>query len=478
MQDVNFDHCSFNAFFNNKNHLSRPPSDYNSIVQFNNVKGEWERNHFDGDSVLVYNLIYPYLQCKMHFLFKLGQLKKLFATRRLSFNSGNGEAFVDYAGPLTKADTTYRMNGRVNISNGDITYNPRQLNFEKTNMELYFANGDMIIKKMRTDVNNNRIIINGKVKDFINFFNSDSAKAVFEWNVYSPFLDLTRLKPSLHRNIANKKPDGYSFFRGLNNKIDQLFDDCDAHLHIKTDKLAYKNFSAANVDGELILTNSMISLDNFSLLHAGGSVMVNASLKDDGENSDLSLQTNIQNVKIKQLFLAFNNFGLQSLTSKNIDGDFSANINLTSRLNSNADLYEPASKGFVNFTLRNGRLENFEPLMEIDNKFLQKRDLSNINFAELNDRFDIEGTDVKVNRMEVKSTAINMYVEGIYSFANNTDLSIQIPLHGQKKDPPNRLKNKGNDSKGGISIFLRAKDDKDGKLKIGYDLLGRFRNRK
>jgi len=32
-------------------------------------------------------------------------------------------------------------------------------------------------------------------------------------------------------------------------------------------------------------------------------------------------------------------------------------------------------------------------------------------------------------------------------------------------------------SKGGISVFLRAKDDKDGKLKIGYDLLGRFRHR-
>jgi hypothetical protein len=476
--NAQFEHCSFNAFFNNKNNLLRPPDDYNSAVTFTHVIGEWEKNHFDGDSVLVFNLIYPYLECKAHFTFKLERLKNIIASKRLSFNSGNGEAEVDFAGPLTKADTTYRLNGRVTISDGDISYNPRRLNFLKTNMELYLRNGDMLIKKMNTNLNSNKIIITGEVKNFLNFFNSDSSKAVFEWNLYSPLLDVTRLKSSLHRNIADKNTAGYSFFKGLNNKIDKLFDDCDAYLHTKIEKLIYKNFSANNVDGKLTLTDNIIRLDGFSLSHAEGSVMINASLKDDGSNSDLALQANIKNVKIRPLFFAFNNFGLQSLTSKNIEGDFSANINLTSALNANADLYEPASKGFIKFTLQNGRLKNFEPLMQINNNFLQKRDLSNISFAELNGQFDINGNDIKVNRMEVRSTAINMYVEGIYSFADNTNLLIQIPLHGQKNDRPDRLQNKGNNSKGGLSVFLRAKDGKDGKLKIGYDLLGRFRNKK
>ena len=79
--------------------------------------------------------------------------------------------------------------------------------------------------------------------------------------------------------------------------------------------------------------------------------------------------------------------------------------------------------------------------------------------------------------MEIRSTAASMYVEGVYSFANNTDLSIQIPLHGQKKHQDKIPENKGLNAKTGISIFLRAKDDKDGKLKINYDLFGRFRNK-
>jgi hypothetical protein len=166
------------------------------------------------------------------------------------------------------------------------------------------------------------------------------------------------------------------------------------------------------------------------------------------------------------------------LTHKNITGSFSADINLTSMLDGSGNLYKPANKGWVDFSLKNGRLENFQPLMDIDNNFLQKRDLSNVSFAELKDRLDLNGNDIHVNRMEIRSTAVNMYVEGVFSFANNTDLSIQIPLKDQKKDQKTAAENKGVSAKTGMSIFLRAKEDKDGKLKITYDLMGRFRTKK
>jgi hypothetical protein len=169
---------------------------------------------------------------------------------------------------------------------------------------------------------------------------------------------------------------------------------------------------------------------------------------------------------------------MQSLTSKNISGNFSADINLVSMLDANNDLYKPANKGYVDFSLKDGRLVNFQPLMDIDNNFLKRRNLSDVSFAELTDRLDINGNDIFVHRMEISSTAVSMFVEGTYSFANNTDLSIQVPLHGQKKAGDEAPKNKGVNSKTGMSIFLRAKDDKDGKLKFSYDPLGRFRNKK
>jgi hypothetical protein len=474
-----FQHCSFNGFFKNEIDTSKSRDDLNSYLQFTNVKGEWEKNSFDCRDITFYNMVHPYLRCNIHTIFNLFQLEKAIASRRIDFNSGTGEATLSYAGPLeTRADTVYNLNGIVSIKNGDITYNPRNLDFKKTDIELHFENGDMLVKQMNTIVNDNKIRINGRVNGFLTFFNTDPSKALFDWNIYSPYIDISKLKSSLRRSSsAKKKQQGYSFFEKLNNKIDRLFDACNASLNIQADKVIYKNFSAAKVNGHVVLTNDIVKLDNFSLLHAGGVINFDALSKDNGNSSNLSLRSKMQNVDVKELFTSFNNFGMESLTSKNISGTFSADINLTSMLDANDDLYKPANKGYVDFSLRNGRLENFKPLMEIDNNFLQKRDLTDVRFAELKDRLDLNGNDIHVNRMEIRSTAVNMYVEGIYSFANNTDLSIQIPLKGQKKDQVDIPQNKGIKAKTGMSIFLRAKDDKDGKFKIVYDMFGRFRDK-
>jgi hypothetical protein len=476
---TDFQHCSFSGYLKNEIDPLKPRDDFNSYLQFTNVKGEWEKNSFDCKNITFYNLVRPYLRCDIHTIFDLSGLGKAIASRRLDFNSGGGEATLIYAGPLeTRTDTVYDLNGIVTVRNGDITYNPRNLNFKKTDIELHFEKGDMLVKQMNTIVNDNKIRINGRVNDFLTFFNTDPSKAAFDWNIYSPFIDISKLRSSLRRNSSVKKKwQGYSFFEQLNNKIDRLFDACNAYLDVRADKVVYKNFSAEKVNGHVVLTNDMIKLDNFSLLHAGGSISFNASSKDIGNNSSLALNSTMQNVDVKELFASFNNFGMASLTSKNISGIFSANISLTSMLDANGDLYKPANKGFIDFSLKNGRLENFKPLMEIDNNFLQKRDLTDVRFAELKDRLDLDGNDIRVNRMEIRSTAVNMYVEGTYSFADNTDLSIQIPLKGQKKDQDTVPENKGLKAKTGMSVFLRAKDDKNGKFKIVYDMLGRFRKK-
>ncbi|HEY0432894.1 MAG TPA: AsmA-like C-terminal region-containing protein [Chitinophagaceae bacterium] len=477
LSTVQFERCSFNAGFDNAVDSTKSPTDENSVLHFFALKGEWQKNSFACKQASVLNLIHPYLKTDIDFKFKLTQIGEAIATSRLDFNAGEGEALLNWAGPLVAADTSYYLDGRINIHGGDIRYNPRDLNFRNTDISLNFSQGDMIVEKMSTELNTDRINIKGRVNNILNFFNTDSSKADFLWDISTPALDIGRLTSSLHRQATGKKKQGYSFFEKFNRKIDRLFDDCNAYLDIHAQKIVYQKFTATNVKGKVTLKNDMVAIDNFGLQHAGGVVNVTSSLKDNGKNSNLQLQANMQNVNVRDLFKAFNNFGLQSLHSQNINGQFSADISLTSMLDANNNLYKPANRGYVTFRLENGRLQNFQPLMDIHNNFLKDRNLDDVSFADLNDRLDIEGNDVKVNRMEIKSTAVNMYVSGLYSFANNTDLSIQIPLHGQKKNATDVPEKKGNHSKGGISVFLRAKDDKDGKLKIGYDLLGRFRNK-
>ncbi len=72
--------------------------------------------------------------------------------------------------------------------------------------------------------------------------------------------------------------------------------------------------------------------------------------------------------------------------------------------------------------------------------------------------------------MEIQSTAFTLYAEGTYDLKKGADMSLQIPLSNLKERnaliPP---ESKGNDSKAGLSLRLRAKTGEDGKLKVSWD---------
>ena len=163
----------------------------------------------------------------------------------------------------------------------------------------------------------------------------------------------------------------------------------------------------------------------------------------------------------------------------NLRGKMNTDAKLTLGLNNKGKVVNNSMKGIVDFSIKNGALINYAPIQEIGKNFLKNRDLTNVTFAELKDRLTINGNLIQINRMEIASSALTMYVEGVYSFKEGTDISIQIPLSNLKNvDTTAAVANKGTDAKVGPSIYLRAKDGVSGKVKIGVDVLRMFRKKK
>ena len=126
-------------------------------------------------------------------------------------------------------------------------------------------------------------------------------------------------------------------------------------------------------------------------------------------------------------------------------------------------------KGFVKFNLENGQLINFEPVQKIQETVFKKRNFSDIQFADLHDLLEINGENITINRMEIRSTVLHMFVEGMYNIKTGPDLSIQVPLSNLKNKPDAELTNKGINSKTGVSARLRAQRGENGKVKISWD---------
>jgi len=78
--------------------------------------------------------------------------------------------------------------------------------------------------------------------------------------------------------------------------------------------------------------------------------------------------------------------------------------------------------------------------------------------------------------MEIESTVISMYVEGIYSMKGATDMSIQIPLRNLKKRKADYIpENSGIDKKGGPSLFMRGRPGPDGNIQFKPDLFHTYK---
>jgi hypothetical protein len=80
--------------------------------------------------------------------------------------------------------------------------------------------------------------------------------------------------------------------------------------------------------------------------------------------------------------------------------------------------------------------------------------------------------------MEIESTVLTLFVEGIYDLKGKSDISIQVPLSNLKKrEDDYKLENKGADAKGGASIFLRGQPGDDGNIKFKLDVFKRLRKK-
>jgi hypothetical protein len=217
------------------------------------------------------------------------------------------------------------------------------------------------------------------------------------------------------------------------------------------------------------MNDNFINLKDVSALCAGGSISLQGILRNDPASNPFSFKTHMNTVDVSQIFYSFDNFGLKSPTDKNIKGRLTADITMQGALTNKAQLIRDELKGFVKFNLEDGQLINFEPVQKIQETVFKKRNFSDIQFADIHDLLEIKGDDIVVNRMEINSTVLHMFVEGMYNMKTGPDLSIQVPLNNLKKNNSATIENKGIYSKTGVSARLRAQRGENGKVKITWD---------
>ncbi len=478
---MDFDEAKFSGLFTNEVVPGMPRKDANSRILVNNFSASWHGLPVHADSILIDNLDSTTLSCDLRSNFPLAALNDIIGTNTLQLTAGSAEINMTYKGPITRNNNTNSMlNGSITFNNGTLVYVPRSVEMQQVKGSLIFKNSDVIIRDLKTVVNRNSFVMQGEAKNLLTLMQTGPGNINIDWSIYTPLLDLNSFIYLL--NKRKKKTSSNTSKKIIANTaatIDNILEDGKLHVKLGADKLLYKNFAAEKVSAAISFLSDSYVINNASMNHAGGKLDLKGSLVTDPTVNRAKLTMNLNNVDVRRLFRAFNNFGQDGITDQSLQGTLTAKLSAALNLNGSGRVNPASLISVVDFSLKNGELNNYEPIKKLQRVIFKKRDFENIRFAELKNRFDISNQEIRINRMEIQSSVLSMFVEGLYSMKGNTDISIQVPLNNLKKrDSTYNPENIGLLKKAGKSLFIRGKPGDDGSIKFKIDLFNKYNKEK
>jgi hypothetical protein len=294
------------------------------------MQGDWGKLSFRADSVVLSNLIHP--RIKMHVMsdFKLDAVNSYLKENELAFRRGSGKIDLTYNGSFEKHyDSTRLLTGSITLSDADLRYAPRNLQFAPVSGVIRFTGKDMFIDHLVLHSGSSDLTMNGKVKSIFYFINQRNEKYSLDWSITSNRLNLDDFNSFLRPQTKTAEAENNKSAPAttVSDFISQLTS-ANFNISLKAHEVIYKKFVVDSLKAAVILKENGVQFKNVELNHGKGSMKLQGFLQNDTSSNAFAVETQMSNINISNLFYVFDNFGLTSLTDKNISGNLTAHIQL------------------------------------------------------------------------------------------------------------------------------------------------------
>ena len=253
-------------------------------------------------------------------------------------------------------------------------------------------------------------------------------------------------------------------------------DDVNLDVNFKFDTLIYKTFDARDITGTLSIKPKMLNFRTLSLNSQKGHISGNGLVVQNRDKSFIGRGSfAVAGVDVNEAFISFHNFGQDFLKAENLAGTLSGNITLILPVDSllNPDVRSVTAEG--KYILTDGALIDFDPIKALSS-FIDLSELENIKFDKLENDFFIRNNVFYVPQMDVKSSAVDLSVNGKHSFDNDYEYHVKMLLSEilSNKARKNRTSSDEfgevqDDGLGRTSLFLKI-DGKGEDVKVAYDM--------
>jgi hypothetical protein len=474
-----FDSATFRGSFLNENVIGSERNDDNSKVSVHDFVANFGGLKIKSDDILIINLTKPYISADIHSDFDVNDPDKFLNTQSFTMSKGSGKLNFMFEGPIDNpTPQNTKKTGSIELVKGLIILNASGAVLSNCNAKIRVDNTDLKIDSLQCTVGNSQIMVNGRAKNVLSLIGENPNGVELDLNIKSPFLNIDHLSSVVSRKYPVKKREKQNTNTNLAkniDRIDALLSNGRININVKADKLRFHKFEANNLLASMRVDENQWELNQASLKHGMGSLLVKANVAETRNGIyTMTSKINMNKLDAQRIMREFSDFGMTNFSNKNIKGTLSLNSDLSLDLTRKGDFDLNSLTGKTNFSITNGALINFGPIENISNFLTKNRNMSDIKFAEIKNDLSFKRGEITLNRMEINSSVLVLFVEGVYG-PKNTDISIQVPISNIFNKKDYHPENMGTGKSGGMSVFLRAKSDETGKVNIKYDPLKRFR---
>jgi uncharacterized protein YhdP len=379
-------------------------------------------------NLVIRNFTNPDVICDFKGRVDAGALLGFYPIENISNVSGALLANVSFNGRvelLKKRATAQKVHtqGTVDLQNIALTYGPDKIPLQNLQGNLQFSNNDLALSNVSGKLGNSDFTFNGFFKNIITFLLFENQPIGIETDLKSKYLDVDQLFAIGFGNHATGKEQRYEF--SISHNINLNFN-CDVR------ELRYKRFHANNLKGDLLVKNEMAVSRNITFEAMGGDMTFSGIVDAKNKKAiDVVSTFRLNGIHIDSIFYVFENFKQDFIEDKHLKGQTTADVNLEMVLNPNLKLFQETLIGDISATIKNGELNNFEPMKKL-NRYLNDEGLSKLRFSDLKNDIHIENKTIYIPQMEVRTNVTSLRLSGTHTFDQRIDYHVVAPLRNNK----------------------------------------------
>ena len=433
-----------------------------AVLILKNIKGELNGEPFTAN-FNVHNFETPEVQGDFKGRVEANAILGFYPIKDIQDISGALNADISFDGKielLKKKATAQRFStrGTIDLVNINLKYGEEHVPLANLNGNLQFNNNDLALSNVSGKLGKSDFVLNGFFKNIITFLLFENQPIGIEADLKSEFLSVDELFA-----IGFGKPSGgekqlYEF--SISPNINLNFN-CDVR------GLQYKRFHAEFLKGDLLVKNQMAVSRDISFQSMGGNAIFSGIV--DAKNNkaiDVVSTFKLDGIHVDSVFYVFENFEQNFIEDKHLKGRAFADVSLEFTLNQNLNLFQETLVGDISATIKNGELNNFEPLKKLK-KFIDDESLDRLRFADLKNDIHIENKTVYIPQMEIRSNVTSLKVSGTHTFDQHIDYHIVTPLRKRKANDPELLE-AIEETSGQTNLLLKITGTTDD-YKVSYD---------